>query len=453
MDNNFSKGSAWAIIPGQYEILAKNFRSMQANPEIMKEAAKYNSKTGKMELNIVDGVAVIDVQGSISNRMSFFSFLYGGTTVPKIKRELEDAVKSYAAKSILLNIDSPGGTVPGIDDLSHYIRSIKKPVVTYTGGMMCSASIWFGSAADRIVAGKTAELGSIGILMVHEEYSKMDKEIGINTTILKSGKYKAVGNPYEPLSKDDKNTIQAELDYLYSIFVETMAGNKGLSVDQVLPMADGKIFIGQQAVDIGLADSLGTYDDAFQEALSMGKSEVQYFFKTGKTPERKELMADAKIDSIKELKAAFPDLTAKLVQEGVDSVDIETAVKAETDRILGLAAVQFSENGDKFKALTESGVSVDQLKAIKAMEPETPEESGTPEEPETDPKAAEMLRELKKANAQDPGQGEGGDNEPKTFEAAWKAIKKEDDCDTRAAMSKAARKYPKLYDAQAKGRK
>jgi hypothetical protein len=283
--------------------------------------------------------------------------------------------------------------------------------------------------------------------MVHEEYSAMDKELGINTTILKSGKYKAVGNRYEPLSKNDKDTIQAELDYLYSIFVETVAGNKGLSVDQVLPMADGKVFIGQQAVDIGLADSLGTYEDAFKEALSMGKSEVQYFLKTGHAPGRKELMADVTIDSVKELKTAFPELTAKLVQEGVDSVNIGDSVTAETERIMGLASIQFGEDGDKFKALVASGVSVDQFKAIKAMAPEKPKDTDT----ESDPKAAKMLEELKKANAQDPGAGDGGEDGPKTFKAAWQAIKKEDGCSTREAMSKASRKYPKLYEAQVKG--
>lgn len=422
---------------------------MQASHEIMKEAAKYNSKTGKMELDIVDGVAVIGIQGSISNRQSFFSWLYGGVAIQAIKREIEEAVKSYAVKSILLNFDSPGGTVPGVDDLSNYIRSIKKPVVAYTGGRMCSAAMWIGSAADRIVVGKTAEIGSIGVLMVHEEYSKMGKEIGINTTILKSGKYKAVGNPYEPLSKDDKDTIQAELDYLYSIFVETVAGNKGISVDKALTMADGKIFIGQQAVDIGLADDLGTYDDAIKDALSMGESEVQYFLKTGNMPGKSKQMTN-QIDSVKELKSAFPDLTVKLIQEGVDSVDVraavDMAVKAETERILGLAGIQFDDGG-KFKALVESGVSVDQFKAVKDLQPKKSEDQ------ETDPKAAEMLDELKKANAQDPGQGGDAGDTPKDFISAAKAIKEAEKCGHREAFSKAAKRFPALYEAHAKGGK
>jgi len=441
MDSDFRKGASWAILPAHYEAIAEQYQAAIADTAIMKEAAAYTGKEGEIKLNIRDGVAIINISGTITSQTSFFSWLYGGAAIPAIRSELEAALNNPAVKSIVLNINSPGGTVAGVNDLAEYIKGIQKPVIAYSDGLMCSAAMWIGSAADKIVIGKTAEAGSIGVLMVHTDYSGMDKEMGIKSTVLKAGKYKALGNSYEPLSKEAEDTIQAELDYLYSIFVEAIATNKKITVDEALKMADGKIFIGQQAVDIGLVNQIGTMETAIQTALSLGKSDFHFFIQTGK--KRKKLMT-TNFESVKELKSAFPELANELVKEGAASVDVDGKVKAEVDRIFGLIKIEMPEAGEKFIALVASGVTVDQYTAIKALQPA---------QPKADDKdiKKEILDELKKANTEDVGQGKA-DSGPKTFMEAWQSSKKSENCDTQKAMSMAAKQYPELYKKHAEGK-
>lgn len=133
-------------------------------------------------------------------------------------------------------------------------------------------------------------------------------------------------------------------------------------------MADGKIFIGQQAVDVGLADEIGTFETAFNLARSVGESAVQSFLLTGSVPGREINMADIK--SVEELKAAFPDIVAQIQSDAIASVDTTGEVKTEVARVVGLAALQFGDDDGKFQALVDSGVTLEQFKAIKAMEPE-----------------------------------------------------------------------------------
>lgn len=438
MDNNFAKGTAWAILPAHYKSLEEQYLSVCDNDN--KQAiTEFNEKIKKQELVVEDGVAQISISGAISNRQSFFSFLFGGATISSIERELTMAADDWRVKSVLLNIDSPGGTIGGVDDLATLVRNFSKPIVAYSGGMMCSAAYWIGSAADKIVISKTADVGSIGVLMVHEETSKLDKDIGIKATVLKSGKYKAIGNPYEPLSKDGKEAFQSELDYLYSIFVETVAKNKSTSIENVLNMADGKVFIGQQAKDIGLVDQIGTFKDAFNITLSAGASEVKYFLLTGK--KRTTIMSETTLNSVKDLKDAFPDLAAAILKEGKESVDTAGIIKAENSRILELAKVHFGADGDKFENLVKSGVTLEQYQAMKDLQPE-------PESKED--MKAKILAELEKDHVGDPGTGD--DNSPKDFTAAWQEIKSADKCSTQQAMSKAAKQYPDLYTKHASGK-
>jgi len=439
--------TVWAVTPQHYETLASNYQTFTNSPELQKEAVAFNRETGEVNLNISDGVAIVDISGTVRNNSSFFSWLYGGAVIPAIRAQLDAAAKDYQVKSVLLNVNSPGGTVPGVDDLSRYIRGYDKPVIAYTGGMMASAAMWIGSAADNIVVSKTAEVGSIGVLAVHRDMTKMAEDMGVKFTLIRAGEYKAIGNPYEPLKGKKKEELQAQVDYLYSIFVDRIAENRGVSVEQALEMADGRIFIGQQAVDFRLADHIGSYDEAVSMARDVGSSAVKYFLMSGKSPGKETDMADIK--SVKELEAAFPDIVAQIRSDAIASVDNTEDVQVEAARVIGLAEIRFGDEEGKFKALVESGVTVAQLAAIKDNgfgAPVVQEPTG-----ESDEKKA-MLGALADVTAEDPGQGATAQDEgPKTFEAAWKGIKKAEGCTVSEAMAKASVDFPDLYEKQRKG--
>ena len=135
---------------------------------------------------------------------------------------------------------------------------------------MASAAYWVGSAAEAIIGSTTSEVGSIGVLMVHQDFSRMEDMVGVKTTYLTAGKYKSLGNDAEPLTQQAREVLQAELDKLYSIFTGTVARNRGEDIGTVeANMADGRMFIGDDAAAAGLIDSIGSMEDAVSMARSM----------------------------------------------------------------------------------------------------------------------------------------------------------------------------------------
>ena len=127
---------------------------------------------------------------------------------------------------------------------------------------MHSAAYWLGSAAREIHATEMASIGSIGVIAVHLEYAEQMKQAGVKPTVFTAGKYKGVGNPYEPLSASDKEYIQDHVDGAYGFFVNAVASNRGLSTDYVREnAADGKDFYAKEAISVGLVDRINSFQD------------------------------------------------------------------------------------------------------------------------------------------------------------------------------------------------
>lgn len=168
------------------------------------------------------------------------------------------------AIQILLDIDSGGGAVSGVDDTAKLIRLVNdrvKPVTTYTDGAMCSAAYWLGSAAGDVFASKGAIVGSIGVIATHKEYSEAYKKEGVGVTVVRAGKFKALANSNEKLTEAGKAQLQKIVDASYEIFVDHVAAMRGKSYEYAdKTMADGQEFIGQASVDVGLVDAIKTFD-------------------------------------------------------------------------------------------------------------------------------------------------------------------------------------------------
>jgi capsid assembly protease len=213
-------------------------------------------------------ISIIDIIGPIMKRLDLMAMIFGGVTYADIQGAIHAALDDNSVAGVVLKIDSPGGTVAGAFELSDFIYQArgKKPIIAYADGMMASSAYLIGSAASKVIAPPSAQVGSIGVINVHTEVSGADKQVGLTRTVLSSGKYKALGNPYEPLSKDGREDMQTRLNYFYSLFIKAVARNRGITEKKALSMADGKIFIGQQALDIGLVDAIGNLDYALSFA-------------------------------------------------------------------------------------------------------------------------------------------------------------------------------------------
>jgi signal peptide peptidase SppA len=213
-------------------------------------------------LSVADGLATITIKGPLVNSDSPFLRYCGVTGYPEIREALIAAVNDDTVKQILLDIDSGGGAVSGCDDTGNLIRQVHKvkPVTAY-GDTMASAAYWLGCSAGKVYSGKASLVGSIGVKATFREFSKANEMAGETVTIIRAGKYKALADPNEPLSKAAEAQIQALVDASYGVFIDHVVDMRGRSYEYTdKTMGDGQEFIGQAAADVGLTDGVTTYD-------------------------------------------------------------------------------------------------------------------------------------------------------------------------------------------------
>ena len=218
-----------------------------------------------------EGVAIITITGSLVNRGAWVGASSGLTSYEGIKFQLEQASADPKAKAILIDIESPGGQAIGAFETADAVRAAAavKQVWVVVNGMAASAAYAIASAADRIVTTPSGISGSIGVVMMHADYSRMLDQEGITPTLIHAGAHKVDANPFEPLSDAVKADLQAEIGQLMDMFVASVAaGRKDLS-PEAIRATEARTFIGQAAVDVGLADAIGSFDDVLAD-LSRG---------------------------------------------------------------------------------------------------------------------------------------------------------------------------------------
>lgn len=258
----------WAIQPAKLleiqGIYLAHARGEQADLAAIERRIGKPLNSEPKRYDVRDGVAVLPLEGVIAKRMNLFSQISGGTSSELAAAALRDALADPAVHSVILAIDSPGGTVDGTQALAAQVLAARniKPIVTLASGTMASAAYWIGSAASQAyVADGTTQVGSIGVVATHTDVSGAEAQRGVKTTEVFAGKFKRVASQYGPLSDEGRKTLQDQVDYTYSLFVGAVAQQRGVSVDKVLAdMADGRVFMGQQAVDAGLVDGITSLD-------------------------------------------------------------------------------------------------------------------------------------------------------------------------------------------------
>jgi signal peptide peptidase SppA len=228
-------------------------------------------------VDVQGSVAVINVAGSLISGEAGWGRYYGETGYDDIRKALAFAVSNPAVGSIVLNVTSGGGHVAGVHETAQLIRRVDKvkPVVTYAGADMASAALWLGVSARKVFASETAQVGSIGILVMHADRSKQLEEAGIKVTVIRAGSEKTLATPYEPLSEKAKANLQAKADALYDIFIGHVAEARGVTVTAAdTKFGQGRVFLGQEAKDRGLVDQVGLFEDAMSAAAKLGDKAV-----------------------------------------------------------------------------------------------------------------------------------------------------------------------------------
>lgn len=218
-----------------------------------------------------NGVAIITVTGSLVNRGAWVGASSGLTSYEGVQHQLKRAAAHVDVKEILLDLHSPGGEAVGAFETAAMVREINagKRVTALVNGMAASAAYAIASGAGEIVTTETGVSGSIGVVLLHADYSRRLANEGITPTLIFAGAHKVDGNPFQPLTDSVQGDLQAEVDAFYTAFLNTVAAGRGarLTVEKARA-TEARTMIGSAAVDAGLADRVGSFESVLRSLSS-----------------------------------------------------------------------------------------------------------------------------------------------------------------------------------------
>jgi signal peptide peptidase SppA len=239
-------------------------------------------------------VAVLPLYGVIAQRMGMMTESSGGVSTEQFARQFRAAVDDSQVGAIVIDVDSPGGTVSGVDELSAEIHAARgtKPIVAVANSLAASAAYWIATAADELVVTPTGEVGSIGVLAAHEDASGWYEQQGVKPTLISAGKYKTEGNPYEPLSEEGRAHLQERVDEYYDMFVKAVARNRGVGVQAVRDgFGEGRVVGAKQAKALGMVDRIETLDQTLVRMQRGQRRRVQTLSELDRRARRLRAMA------------------------------------------------------------------------------------------------------------------------------------------------------------------
>ena len=222
-------------------------------------------------------VAVLPLYGSIFPRANLFTEFSGGTSLDQWGSTFRRLDADPKVSHIVLDVASPGGSVELVPETADLVRNASTPTTAVANAEAASAAYWIAAQADELVVTPSGAVGSIGVWAAHEDWSRHVRNMGVETTLISAGRYKTEGNPWEPLSSEARDAIQADVDEFYRMFTEAVAVGRGVS-QQVAAgerFGEGRMVLAADAVRRGMADRVATLADVVNELASgAGKPQV-----------------------------------------------------------------------------------------------------------------------------------------------------------------------------------
>lgn len=216
-------------------------------------------------------IAVIRIEGPITGS-SGLGILGSATSATEIAKQVKRAGEDPSVNAIVLRINSPGGSAASSQEIYQEVLRAKekgKVVVASMGDSATSGGYYVACAADKIVANPGTITGSIGVIFSQLQYSELMERYGIEANVIKSGKYKDMGSPFRNMTDKERKILQNMVDDIYDQFVDAVVEGRDMNRSKVLELADGRIFTGRQAMEKGLVDRMGNYQDSIKVAANM----------------------------------------------------------------------------------------------------------------------------------------------------------------------------------------
>lgn len=225
-------------------------------------------------------VAIVPIVGTIVHRAEQADDISapGAVSAARLRRQMQALRTDESVAAVVVDIESPGGAVDGIEEAAVEIRRLAetKPVAAVANAYAASAAYWLASQAGEVVVTPSGDVGSIGVYSLHEDDTEMLAEMGVKMSVIRAGQHKIEANPFEPLSDEARAEMQAMVDRYYDTFTAAVARGRGLSVRDLRrePWGQGRMVGAKRAVEVGLADRIETIDETVAR-LAAGKGVVR----------------------------------------------------------------------------------------------------------------------------------------------------------------------------------
>jgi signal peptide peptidase SppA len=278
----WARTTPWAIRPDYgetiFSILARRAAGMRLSQDeiesrVAEKRAEFDARAAGAVKASRGGLAVVPVLGVISPRASAIEQSSGMTSPESIGAAFDAALADPNVSTILLDVNSPGGSVQGVTELASKIRASSKPVVAQVNYLAASAAYWLASQADEVIASPSAEVGSIGVYAMHEDVSAATDKAGVKVSLISAGKNKVESNPFAPLSEDARAHLQAQVDEMYSMFTADVAKGRGVprSVAAGPKFGEGRTLLAKAALDAGMVDRVATFEETLSRFANGGR--------------------------------------------------------------------------------------------------------------------------------------------------------------------------------------
>ena len=209
---------------------------------------------------------------SLSGRVGLVDVIGGIEESEPVVDQLDRMERDSSVRAVVVRLDSPGGGVAASQEIYEAVRRVRdagKPVVASLGGVAASGAYYVACAADSIVSNPGTLTGSIGVIMTFPNTEELFRKVGLRFDVVKTGKFKDIGSMSRPMTDDERRLLEEVLGNVYEQFVDAISEGRGLDRAEILPLADGRIFSGDQALEYGFVDRMGDLDDSIRLAARM----------------------------------------------------------------------------------------------------------------------------------------------------------------------------------------
>ena len=216
-----------------------------------------------------DAVAVMRLNGAITSGPEDYLTMRV-ITPERVADLLKQAAANPAIKAIVVSVNSPGGSVVASDEIYHALLEFEKPVVVWMSEMAASGGYYISCGGDHVFAHPGTLTGSIGVISQFFNAEGLMDKVGVDVVVIISGPSKDIGSPFREMTEEEQAIWEGIIDEVYDGFVEIVAQARGLPLEDVRELADGRVYTGQQALELGLVDEVGILDDAIAKAAELG---------------------------------------------------------------------------------------------------------------------------------------------------------------------------------------